>query len=89
MLSDKEATCLEVMAAGDFLALGDWEDIAKGLTAKGYARHLSGQYYRRTPAGQEALAAFEDGELRTMIRETRPPSAFDGVTIEGEVEDEG
>lgn len=88
MISDREAVALEVMATDDLMALGEWKATLESLEKKGYVRHLTGLFYRRTPAGDEAFAAFEEAEMRAVMGAKKPVDEFEGVTIEGEAEDE-
>lgn len=68
-LTDKEASCLEIMQTDDMLAIGNWQPIVESLVAKGYAQHVTGKFYRSTSDGQAAFAAMEDGQMRAMIGE--------------------
>jgi hypothetical protein len=88
MITDREAVALEVMQTDDLMAVGHWQDTIKSLVAKGYARQVAGVWHRSTPAGQEAFEAFEAGELAAMRAVQKPADDFDGLTIEGEAEDE-
>jgi hypothetical protein len=88
MITDREAVALEIMRTDDLMAVGHWEETIKSLVAKGYARQVTGVWHRSTPAGQEAFEAFEAGELAAVLGAQKPADDFDGLTIEGEAEDE-
>jgi predicted transcriptional regulator len=68
-LSDPEAVCLDIMQTDDMLAIGNWEEPIKSLAAKGYARHVTGQFYGITPEGLKALDTFETEQMRGMVAE--------------------
>lgn len=89
MLTDKEVSCLEIMQTDDMLAIGNWQPIIESLVAKGYARHVTGKFYRSTPAGQAAFDAMEDDQMRAMIGEhnarVRERDAVAVKTTPGEV----
>ena len=67
MLTDKEATVLEIMRTDDMLAIGNWQPIIESLVVKGYARHIAGLFHGPTPDGLAALRKFERDELTPVI----------------------
>ena len=83
-LTAQQSACLDIMQTDDMLAIGNWEEVILSLVAKGYARHLTGQYYRITDAGLAALDQQETDEMRAMVA---THNAAVGVVIDGEAKE--
>lgn len=83
MLTDHEATILEIMSKGeDMLAIGAHEAPILALMQRGLCRKV-GNGYRITSEGTAAFDAFDEAQLRAMLGGRAVEE--DGVTIEGEV----